>query len=590
MAFGENIGSIEYVARIDTGKLRSDAADVDRIAKGAGNSLGDNTDKGASRAEEALARFGKRAAIALGVATAGAVTFGVKSSASFEQTRIGLENMLGSAEAARSVLSNVSKFAAETPFEFPELASAVKQLVAFGFSGQEAFTTMKQLGDVSAAIGAPIGDLSYLMGTLRAQGRAFTIDIRQFAQRGVPIYKYLAQVLGTNTEEINKMIEAGKIGFPEVQRAFAAMTAEGGAFHGAMAKQSKSLSGLFSTLKDNIGQTTRELIGITQEGDIKAGSLFDKLRTGTATLIQNLPVFIQKMKEVGGEVVAVGQKVGEYLGPKLTALWATIRNDVVPAIASFAQAFGPAVGAGLVAFIGLATDGLNLLMTILGPVIQFLADHTSIVWAMVGAFAAWKAVLFIDAAVGAFRAGMLIIRAESLLAAGVLTGTTGAAVGLRGALLGLLGPWQIVLGILGVAAVIEGLKEVSDWLNNLMNKWDKAKGQKIPLNGKVSVDAGSDAGLAQRFINSLMGRASGGPVRAGQPYIVGEKRPELFIPNTSGTIVPEVPSGGGIKGAQFNIGTINISNDADGDRWLARLTRNDEITSKGLTPGVSYNA
>ncbi|PWJ73825.1 tape measure domain-containing protein [Pseudaminobacter salicylatoxidans] len=36
-------------------------------------------------------------------------------------------------------------------------------------------------------------------------------------------------------------------------------------------------------------------------------------------------------------------------------------------------------------------------------------------------------------------------------------------------------------------------------------------------------------------------RANGGPVRAGQPYIVGEKRPELFVPNRSGTIIPQVP-------------------------------------------------
>lgn len=39
-----------------------------------------------------------------------------------------------------------------------------------------------------------------------------------------------------------------------------------------------------------------------------------------------------------------------------------------------------------------------------------------------------------------------------------------------------------------------------------------------------------------------MFRADGGPVSAGQPYIVGEKRPELFVPRTSGTIVPQVPS------------------------------------------------
>lgn len=36
-------------------------------------------------------------------------------------------------------------------------------------------------------------------------------------------------------------------------------------------------------------------------------------------------------------------------------------------------------------------------------------------------------------------------------------------------------------------------------------------------------------------------RERGGPVTAGQPYVVGEKRPELFVPNQSGTILPQVP-------------------------------------------------
>jgi TP901 family phage tail tape measure protein len=40
-------------------------------------------------------------------------------------------------------------------------------------------------------------------------------------------------------------------------------------------------------------------------------------------------------------------------------------------------------------------------------------------------------------------------------------------------------------------------------------------------------------------------RAMGGPVFAGQSYIVGERRPELFIPNSSGRIVPSLAGAGG---------------------------------------------
>lgn len=55
--------------------------------------------------------------------------------------------------------------------------------------------------------------------------------------------------------------------------------------------------------------------------------------------------------------------------------------------------------------------------------------------------------------------------------------------------------------------------------------------------GRVS---GSGGGLLTSLAGAMFGfRENGGPVSAGQPYIVGEKRPELFIPNRSGTILPD---------------------------------------------------
>ncbi|CAN7516519.1 phage tail length tape measure family protein [Brucella pseudogrignonensis] len=55
------------------------------------------------------------------------------------------------------------------------------------------------------------------------------------------------------------------------------------------------------------------------------------------------------------------------------------------------------------------------------------------------------------------------------------------------------------------------------------------------------------AGGGGGFFSSLLGglfRESGGPVKKGQPYIVGEKRPEVFVPDQNGTILPRVPSAG----------------------------------------------
>ena len=64
-------------------------------------------------------------------------------------------------------------------------------------------------------------------------------------------------------------------------------------------------------------------------------------------------------------------------------------------------------------------------------------------------------------------------------------------------------------------------------------------------------------------------RANGGPVMAGNPYIVGEVGPELFVPSSSGTIIPNDALGGRIE-----IGTININ--ATGDVDGAQLARSFE--------------
>jgi hypothetical protein len=42
---------------------------------------------------------------------------------------------------------------------------------------------------------------------------------------------------------------------------------------------------------------------------------------------------------------------------------------------------------------------------------------------------------------------------------------------------------------------------------------------------------------------TIPARASGGPVSAGQPYMVGERGPERFIPSTNGTILPSGSGG-----------------------------------------------
>jgi hypothetical protein len=55
---------------------------------------------------------------------------------------------------------------------------------------------------------------------------------------------------------------------------------------------------------------------------------------------------------------------------------------------------------------------------------------------------------------------------------------------------------------------------------------------------------GGIGNLSSKLLSGLTPKALGGPVTGGTPYMVGERGPELFVPNTSGSIVPNHAMGG----------------------------------------------
>ncbi len=185
----------------------------------------------------------------------------------FQQLEIAFTTMLGSKEKADKLTQELITFAGTTPFGMKEAANAAKQLMAYGSSAETVTNELRMLGDVAAGTSQPIGDLVYLYGTLRTQGRAYAVDIRQFAGRGIPIYQELAKVLGVNKNQVNDLVSAGKVGFKEVETAFKNMTAAGSMFGGLMDAQSKTIQGNLERLGDAIDVMFNEM-GKKSEGTI----------------------------------------------------------------------------------------------------------------------------------------------------------------------------------------------------------------------------------------------------------------------------------------------------------------------------------
>jgi phage-related minor tail protein len=82
---------------------------------------------------------------------------------------------------------------------------------------------------------------------------------------------------------------------------------------------------------------------------------------------------------------------------------------------------------------------------------------------------------------------------------------------------------------------------------------------------------------------SLPGRASGGPVSANSPYLVGEQGPELFIPRSGGTIIPNGQTMSALGSSSANV-TYNISA-VDASSFRQLVARDPEfiyaVTEKG---------
>ena len=183
----------------------------------------------------------------------------------FQQLEIAFSTMLKSKSAADILMKELIEFAGTTPFGLKETAGAAKQLLAYGSTAKTVVGELRMLGDVASGVSAPIGDLVYLYGTLKTQGRAYAMDIRQFAGRGIPIYAELAKVLKINKDQVADFVTAGKVGFPQVEQAFKNMTASGGLFGGLMEAQSKTFNGQIERFKDAWDVMLND-IGKSQEG------------------------------------------------------------------------------------------------------------------------------------------------------------------------------------------------------------------------------------------------------------------------------------------------------------------------------------
>lgn len=225
--------------------------------------------------------FSKLYAAALSAAE-GFISSGIEYNAQIEKYTTGFTNMLGSAEAAQQVMSQIQEDAAKTPFDVESLTKANQYLISAGENASYARSTIMALGDAVSATGGGNDELNRMSQNLQQianTGKATTADIKQFAYAGIDVYGILADYTGKSTAEVQNMT----ISYDLLTQALQAASEEGGRYYNAMSDLSQTQNGITNTLKDNVKQLAGLLTGDLSDA---VGSVKTKLNEMTVAAIE----------------------------------------------------------------------------------------------------------------------------------------------------------------------------------------------------------------------------------------------------------------------------------------------------------------
>lgn len=210
-----------------------------------------------------------------------AATFGTGALLSFARSVIqvradmqglgaSLTSLLGSGQKAQEMLSELTRFGAETPMDLSDLARASQTMLSFGIEGEKIVPLIKRLGDISGGSGDKLQSLALAFSQISSTGRLMGQDLNQMINAGFNPLSEIARTTGRSMAELKKDMEAGAISIDQVEGALRSATSAGGLFYGNLEGQSKTLRGQLGALSDAYEQMLNG-IGEQTEGAIGAG-------------------------------------------------------------------------------------------------------------------------------------------------------------------------------------------------------------------------------------------------------------------------------------------------------------------------------
>jgi len=445
------------------------------------------------------------------LAAIAATRFVFINAAEIETQRKSLEVLTGSLSETNKIIKELQDFGAVTPFKSSELIEQTKRLKAFGFETSELVDTTKRLSDVAGATGADLQGIATAFGQIRAKGKLQQEENLQLLERGVDITTELEKITNKQGEAFASAMRKGEIGADAVNQALINLTSKGGAFFEGASAQATTLNGKLSTLVDSVESLARTI------GDQLSPAIKGALDLATKGVIAIEKIFSRfgDVGEVGLGAVSKAEMDARSQATRLTKL-----------------KFGDDIRLSGFAF----TDEEKAAK-------KFLKEQTAILKEQFIEREKLKQKSFEEVEI--IKEGNQkqtettnkIIETKK-----IVEGTTTAAKALNDETKDIANSFAEIGNTIGsqisdaLVGAINGTKSLGEAAKNIIN--DLANSLlRMGINTLLK-----STGLG--IFSNLIGFANGGRPPVGRPSIVGEKGPELFVPSSAGTIIPNNKIGG----------------------------------------------
>lgn len=297
---------------------------------------------------KAVAVAAPLAAAAAGAGALGVALKSVQKAAQFETLQVGIKNLVGSEQAAKSLLAELQAFEAATPFTLvDDIAPLAQMLLAAKVQAKDMRAEIAAIGNIASATGNSLDRVGAIYA--KALGKGVTGEIiEQFFDARFDVVEHLAKTLNKSREEVRKLASEGKISGDVLRAVFQDLGGATGAWGKMMGEQSKTFNGLISTLKGNIDQVMiafgtpvmmglkaplKEAIELVQKLKPQAEALGKKIGTGLSFGFEALKQGVLDDILISGFKIA-GMQFANLLASGADAMLARVMNmgEVLPGI------------------------------------------------------------------------------------------------------------------------------------------------------------------------------------------------------------------------------------------------------------------